>query len=145
MIMHSICARVYIHLLFFLILSKVAFSFFYLFMDELHRAVVPFLPASGGIHSVFPITSTNDNQQQPGPYEGQARAPRNVLKEDQSLGHSFRNACIKQESIIQVMTQLLQEQGVHIDEQEIRSGVDLFFKKTMDLEPGYRNRKLKRI
>ena len=117
-IMHSICARVYIHfvffstlslplvtlipkqvrihlfifarIVFFLILFKVAFSLFSLFMDELHRAVAPFLPASGGIHSgvnpppgpsgdpsFFPLSSTNDNQQQPGPSEGQARAPRN--------------------------------------------------------------------
>jgi len=101
-----------------------------------------------GDPSFFPISSTNDNQQQPGPSEGQARAPRNYieeLKEDKSLGRSFRNACIKQEEIIQVMTQLLQEQAVHIDEQEIRSGVDVYLTNTINLEPGYRNHKLKRI
>lgn len=43
------------------------------------------------------------------------------------------------------MTQLLQEQAVRIDDQDIRSGVDVYLTDTMNLEAGYRNRKLKRI
>lgn len=68
------------------------------------------------------------------------------LKDDRTLCQSYKNACIKQEEIIQVMTQLLCEQGIVIeDDQDIRKGVDLYLTGTMEKTPDYRNLKLKRI
>ena len=95
----------------------------YLFMDELSKAVALFYPstsgggfnqppAPSGDSAFFPISSTSENQEQPGPSEGPGRARRYFIRElldDKSLNKSFRNACIKQEEIIQVITQLLQE------------------------------------
>lgn len=126
-------------------------------MDDLSKAVSQFYPSigmsgSGGATtppgpsenaSLFPITWTNENQELPGPSQGQGRTQRDYiieLKEDRFLSRSYRNALIKQEEIIQTMTQLLQEQGVHIeDTNDIRTGIDIFISDTMEREPSYRN------
>lgn len=68
------------------------------------------------------------------------------LKDDRTLCQSYKNACIKQEEILKVMTQLLCEQGIVIEyDQDIGKGVDIYLTDTMGKNPSYRNLKLKRM
>lgn len=57
------------------------------------------------------------------------------LQNDPYLNRSYRNALIKQEEIIVVMTQLVDELGIHIaDRGDIRKGVDIYFTDLMNKE-----------
>lgn len=67
-------------------------------------------------------------------------------REETSLDLQYRNVLLKQEEIIIVMTQLLQEQGIALEsEEDIRSGVDIYLMETMGHEPKYISRKLNRM
>lgn len=153
---------VVVQLLLFLGFAHIVRSGFLLVLDELSRAVAQFYPTLGGngglggMNGGFNPPPVPDNSsifaaashEAEGPASG-GRAPRDFiseLKEDTTLCRSYRNACIKQEEIIQMMAQLLLDQGVHIeDHQDIRKGVDLYFTDTMEKTPNYRNKKLKLI
>ena len=106
-------------------------------------------PGPSGNSSFFPISSSeNETQELPTPSEGHGKTRKDViqeLKEDRSLNLSFRNACIKQEQIVNSMTGVLQEQGSDIDPQDVQRGVDIYLTDTMELEPNKRNRKLNQI
>lgn len=68
------------------------------------------------------------------------------LQNDPYLNRSYRNALIKQEEIIVVMTQLVDELGIHIaDPGDIRKGVDIYFTDLMNKESNYRNKRLNTI
>ena len=74
------------------------------------------------------------------------RAPnRNImeLQNDRALCISYRNALIKQEEIIVVMTHLVETLGINIDDpSDIRNGVDIFFTDLMEKESKYRNTRM---
>jgi hypothetical protein len=68
------------------------------------------------------------------------------LRNDPYLARSYKNALIKQEEIIVVMTQLVDELGIHIaDPGDIRKGVDIFFTDLMNRDQNYRNRRMNTI
>ena len=155
-----------------LIISRLAVSLGYLFMDELSNAVAQFYPSygmsgSGGAATppgpaedpscvpFLPNENHDQNQDQPGPSEaeGEGRAVRDYsselknieeLRNDKYLTGSYRNA-IRQENIIIEMKKSIFS-GNPISDNDIRKGVDIYLTGTMELsDMDYRNKKLSKI
>ncbi|XP_050888768.1 uncharacterized mitochondrial cytochrome b-like protein AtMg00590 [Lathyrus oleraceus] len=136
----------------------------YVFMEDLVRAVAQFYPSSsGGMSGGFnqppspegALPVFHENQDQPGPSasEGEDRAVRDFsselrniesLREDKSLDVSYRNALIKQESIIIEMKKSLLP-GNQITDEDIQKGVDSYLTATMGQSVNYRCKKLSYI
>ena len=150
--------------LFSLVLSRGIMELGYVFMEDLARAVAQFYPSSsGGMSGGFnqppspegALPAFHETQDQPGPSasEGEGRAVRDFsselrniesLREDKSLDVSYRNALIKQESIVIEMKKFLLP-GNPITDEDIQRGVDSYFTATMGLSVNYRRKKLSDI
>jgi len=155
----KICLCCISQVLFLLVLSKGAFALGYVFMDDLGRAVSQFYPSfSGGMSggsSTPPVPSGDSSQvpisvpdDQPGPSASDRLNNRIAqLREDPIFGVSYRNQVIKEEEIISITTELVDELGEEIaDPEDIRKGVEIYLTDTQTLDNlTYRNRKLKTI
>ena len=111
-------------------------------MDELHRAVAPFLPSLGdtmhggnnlpqggpgpsGHPSIFP------NEHQPGPEQGQTRArpARNVyneIRQDPFALPEMREVLVLEKRIMTRIQRLVEIQNLPISNRDIQVGVELF-------------------
>lgn len=142
-----------------LLVSKVAFALGYVLMEDLSHALSQFYPSSSGGMSGGPSTPpvpsgdsslvpiNENNEDQPGP-SASSKQKNHIadLKNDPYLARAYKNALIKQEEIILVMTQLVEKLGIQIaDPGDIRKGVDIFLTDIMERDPTYRNKKLKTI
>lgn len=156
-----------------LIISRLAVSLGYLFMDELSMLVAQFYPSvgmssSGGATTPpgpsedpsffqwIPNENHDKNQDQPGPSasEGEGRALRDSrtelknieeLRKDKYLGGSYRNALIRQENIIIEMKKSILS-GNNISDDDIRKGVEIYLTGIMEMSNlNSRNRKLYKI
>lgn len=68
------------------------------------------------------------------------------IARDVFLNKSFRNALIKQEEIIKVISEIIKDKGIFIeDAKDIRTGVDIYFTDLMQRESNYRNQRLRFI
>jgi len=158
----KICLCCISQVLFLLVLSKGAFALGYVFMDDLGRAVSQFYPSfSGGMSggsSTPPVPSGDSSQvpisvpdDQPGPSASDRLNNRiEQLRKDPIFEVSYRNRVIKEEEIISITTELVDELGEEIaDPEDIRKGVDIYLTEPLTVRElnniTYRNRKLKTI
>lgn len=147
---------VVVQLLFLFLIAHISRSVFLLLMDDLSRAVTQFYPTLGGngglggmnggfnpppVPENSPILAAASHEAGPPEAEARGRAPRDLVSElrsDPYLCTTFRNACIKQEHIIQRVTDLALADQIPInDPQDIRRGVETYLTNLMleDLNP----------